>query len=62
MLWQEKKLKKIFFFYALAGSLFLPYFIYAEIKLKTICSLCLIINIILAINPIAIWKFNKKIH
>lgn len=62
MLWQEKKIKKILFFYALIGSLFLPYFIYAEIKLKAICSLCLIINIILAINPIAIWKLNKKIN
>jgi len=62
MLWQEKKLKKILFFYALAGSLFLPYFIYAEIKLKAICPLCLIIHITLVINLIAIWQLNKKIN
>jgi len=60
LLWQKDKFKKIFFFYSLLGSLFLPYFIYAEIKLKAICFLCLIVHLALIFSLIYSWRINKS--
>jgi len=60
LLWQNSKFKKILFFYSLLGSLFIPYFIYAEIKLKAICPLCFVVYIALIFSLVYSWKINKS--
>jgi uncharacterized membrane protein len=60
LLWQKDKLKKILFFYSLLGILFLPYFIYAEIKLKAICPFCFVVYLTLIFLLIYSWQINKS--
>lgn len=54
--WQRKKTKKLLFWYNLFGVLFIPYFVYAEIQLKTICQFCLVVHLALLISLYISWK------
>jgi len=60
LLWKKERFKKLLFFYTLLGNLFLPYLIYAEIKLKAFCPFCFVVYIALIFSLIYSWRINKS--